>query len=289
MVNQFQSLKLSLINAGYSNLDKNWNFDNVLSPFTRLFLITKGNASVYHNSQKFNLKPGFLYLVPSFTYSSYKCNLYHEQFYASFFEELGKGLSIYNFTNFQYEVKASELDTILFERLLDINQNRMLLNNAPEHYDNYKTLAEFEQKNQELSASAFTETQGILKILFSRFSNDETSSKNKTSKSFFNAVLYYIVEHLNAPITVKDLAAFSHLSVDHFSRKFTKHFGMRPSKYIQSKRIERSILLITTTHYPLKKIATLIGFEDYNYFTRVFKQQIGVTPSAYKKGRQLIG
>lgn len=287
MVNQLQSLKLRLLNIGYSKLDENWNFDNIISPFTRLYLITKGCAQVYHNNRKFNLKPGYLYLIPSFTYSRYKCDIYHEQFYISFFEELGKGLSIYNFTNFKYEVKASELDKLLFERLLYINQNRMLINNSPEHYDNYKTLKAFENKNQELSASAFTETQGILKMLLSKFSINESYLKHKTSKTFFNDVLYYIVEHLDTHMTVKDLAEFCHLSVDHFSRKFTKSFGMRPSKYIQNKRIERSILLITTTNYSLKKIATLIGFEDYNYFTRVFKLQIGITPNAFKKNQQL--
>ncbi|TNJ43141.1 helix-turn-helix transcriptional regulator [Tamlana fucoidanivorans] len=286
MVNQFQSLKLRLLNVGYSKLDNHWDFDNVISPFTRLYLITKGNAQVYHNSRKFNLMPNHLYLIPSFTYSSYKCDVYHEQFYISFFEELGKSLSIYNFADFKYEVEANAFDKALFERLLHLNKNRTLINNSPEHYDNYETLSTFERKNQELSASAFMETQGILKILLSKFINYKVSLKPKVSKSFSKSVLYYISEHLSQPISVKEMAHFCDLSIDHFSRKFTKTFGVRPSKYVQQKRIERAILLITTTNYSLKKIATLIGYEDYNYFSRIFKKQLSATPSAFKTSQK---
>lgn len=68
-----QSLKLSLLNVGYAKLDTSWDYDNVISPFSRLYLITKGSAKVYHSYEEFDLKPGHLYLVPSFTYSGYQC------------------------------------------------------------------------------------------------------------------------------------------------------------------------------------------------------------------------
>ncbi|MEC3908509.1 AraC family transcriptional regulator [Tamlana sp. 2201CG12-4] len=282
-MHQFQSLKLKLLNAGYAKLDHKWDFNNVISPFSRLYLITKGQAFVYHNNIKYDLIPGYLYLIPSYTYSSYKCNLYHEQYYISFFEELGNSLSIYNFANFKYQIKANALDKILFERLLDLNQNRALVNNAPKHYDNYKTLLEFEKKNKELSSSAFIETQGVLKALLSRFFDGSDIFHNKTPITNLNQVLQHISENLNQNITVKSLAEFCHLSTDHFSRRFKKIFGLRPSKYIQNKRIERAILLISTTNYSLTRISTIIGFENYNHFSRIFKQTAGITPSNFKK------
>jgi len=55
-----QSLQISLLNIGYAHLDAHWDYDNVISPFSRLYYITKGSALVYHNNKEFELKPGFI-------------------------------------------------------------------------------------------------------------------------------------------------------------------------------------------------------------------------------------
>ena len=88
MLKILQSLKLTLLNTGYAKLNSSWNFDNVISPFARMYYITKGSAKVYHNNKVFDLKPNHVYLVPSYTYSRYKCENYHEQYYVSFLEDI---------------------------------------------------------------------------------------------------------------------------------------------------------------------------------------------------------
>ncbi|NMH86018.1 helix-turn-helix domain-containing protein [Flavivirga algicola] len=287
MSNQFQSLKLKLINVGYNKLDHNWNFDNVISPFTRLYLITKGDAYVYHNKRKFHLRPNNMYLIPSYTYSSYKCHLKHEQYYISFFEELGSGLSIYNFMNFKYEVKASELDKVCFERLVALNSNRHLINYDPEHYDNYPVLLSFEKKNTELSASNYLETHGIIKLLMSKFIDTNTLS-GKLNNANLDRVLYYISENLHENLTLTILADYCNMSKDHFSRSFKKYYGLRPTKYIQNRRLERFLLLLITTNYSVREIAHKIGFENYTYFLRYFKERIGKTPAEFRKERMIV-
>ncbi len=287
MVNQFQSLKLKLINVGYNKLDHNWNFDNVISPFTRLYLITSGNAFVYHNKRKFHLRPNNMYLIPSYTYSSYKCNLKHEQYYISFFEELGSGLSIYNFVNFKYEIKASKLDETCFERLLSINPNRDLINYDPEHYDNYPVLLGFEKKNTELSASNYMETHGIIKLLMAKFI-DANKSYDKVNNTNLDRVLNFISENLHETLTLSVLADHCNMSKDHFSRSFKKYYGLRPTKYIQDRRLERFLLLLITTNYSVREIALKIGFENYTYFLRYFKERIGKTPVEFRKEHIIV-
>ncbi len=282
MANQFQSLKLKLINVGYNKLDHDWDFDNVISPFTRLYLITKGDAFVYHNKRKFHLSPNNMYLIPSYTYSSYKCNLSHEQYYISFFEELGSGLSIYNFVNFNYEVKASKLDETCFKRLLYLNPNRHLTNYDPEHYDNYPVLLGSEKKNTELSASNFIETHGIVKLLMSKFI-DASIAPNKPNNTNLDRVLNYISENLHETLTLTVLANYCNMSKDHFSRSFKKHYGLRPTKYIQNRRLERFLLLLITTNYSVREIALKVGFENYTYFLRYFKERMGKTPVEFRK------
>ena len=78
MQKYLQLLKLNLLNIGFASLDDSWDFDNVFSPFSRLYYITSGTAKVYHNNQVFHLKPNHMYLIPSNTYSRYKCDFFHE-------------------------------------------------------------------------------------------------------------------------------------------------------------------------------------------------------------------
>ena len=285
MLNQLSSLKLNLLNIGYAKLDNKWDFDNVISPFARIYLITEGIAHVYHNNFKFELKPGYMYLIPSFSYSRYKCDNYHEQYYISFIQEVGNGMSASNLVDFRYELKASEIDKRYFERLLEINPNRTLLNNDPKVYDNKPTLSNFMEKNNDMLAKHYLETNGILKILFSRFIKNTALKQSKTLENNLIKVLNHISENLHENLTVGKLANLSNLSIDHFSRSFHKNFGMRPNLYIQSKRVERAQLLLLTTNDTLLEITEKVGFGNVSYFSKIFKKITGQTPGYFRKGQ----
>ncbi len=279
-----QSLQLSLLNVGYAHLDTHWNYDNVVSPFTRMYYISKGSAKVYHNDQTFDLKPGYMYLIPSFTYSRYKCDEYHEQYYISFFEEIKNGLSIFNLKSFVYELKAKDTDIAYFKRLLEINPNRALVNDDPEVYDNRPTLQIFKKKNEKLPSSTYLETNGLLYILLSKFIKDHNRLVVKnTTRDNLSQVLSHISENLDKELTINKLASYCHLSTDYFSRIFKQKIGMRPNKYIQSKRVERAQLLLLTTDNSLKQIAEKVGLENLSYFSRVFKSFTGKTPGNFRK------
>tara|TARA_R110001606_G_scaffold97400_1_gene215249 strand:- start:1067 stop:1936 length:870 start_codon:yes stop_codon:yes gene_type:complete len=281
-----QSLKLALLNVGYAKLGPLWDYDDVISPFIRLYYITEGSAMVYHSNEAIELKPGHIYIIPSYTFGRYKCDEYHEQYYISCLEEIKNGYSIFNFSSFIYESKATPMDLYYFKRLLELNPNRQLENNNPKVYDNRPTLMDFEKRNEELSPSAYMETHAILEILISRFIKDMNSQSTKSNvKKEFGMVLNHIHENLHENLTVKQLADFCHLNTDYFSRVFNENFGMRPNKYIQSKRIERAQLLLLSTNNSLKQIAEKVGLENLSYFTRIFKSHTGVTPGIFREAR----
>ncbi|GBF21982.1 AraC-like DNA-binding protein [Arenibacter algicola] len=281
-----QSLKLALLNVGYAKLGPLWDYDDVISPFIRLYYITEGSAMVYHSNEAIELKPGHIYIIPSYTFGRYKCDEYHEQYYISCLEEIKNGYSIFNFSSFIFESKANPMDLYYFKRLLELNPNRQLENNNPKVYDNRPTLMDFEKRNEELSPSAYMETHAILEILISRFIKDMNTQSTKSNvKKEFGMVLNYIHENLHENLTVKQLADFCHLNTDYFSRVFNESFGMRPNKYIQSKRIERAQLLLLSTNNSLKQIAEKVGLENLSYFNRIFKSHTGVTPGIFREER----
>jgi YesN/AraC family two-component response regulator len=286
MAKMLQSLKLDLLNVGYAILGPLWDYDDVISPFIRLYYITKGSAMVYHSNEAIELKPGHIYLIPSYTFGRYKCDEYHEQYYICALEELNNGYSIFNHCSFIYELEASTMDLYHFQRLMEINPNRQLENYNPKVYDNRPTLMDFEKKNEELSLSAYMETHAILEILLSRFIRTANSQSPKGNiKKEFGMVLNHIHSKLHEPLTVKELADYCHLNTDYFSRIFNENFGMRPNKYIQSKRIERAKLLLLSTNNSLKQIAEKVGLDNSSYFTRIFKNHTGKTPSVFREKR----
>jgi AraC-like DNA-binding protein len=280
----FDNLKITLLNVGYADLSHKWDYDNVISPYSRLYYITDGTAKVYHNNTAYVLKPDYLYLIPSYTYSRYKCDEHMSQYYISVMDEIGQSFSMYNFYEFQYEVQAIPGDRDLFERLLTINPNRNLVREDPKVYDNRPTLLSFIERNKELSSSAMLETQGIIKVLFSRFLKDESAP---SKKSIWNErileTVRYIHENLPHVLLVEDLARRCHLTPDHFSRLFLESTGQRPIKYIQHKRIERAQLLLTTTANSLQTIAEKVGLENISYFSRLFKKETGKTAGEFRR------
>lgn len=96
-------------------------------------------------------------------------------------------------------------------------------------------------------------------------------------------VMDYIKSHHGSKITLEEIASSVHLSGSHLSGLFRKETGQTISAYINHVRIEKSKQLLKTSEIPIAQIGALCGFEDQSYFTRVFKQQTGLSPKKYRQ------
>lgn len=285
-----QRIHLSLLHAGRIRVGTNWKFDQVISPFARLYLIIEGEAMVYHQQQTFLLKPGFLYLIPSFTLSRYRCETEMEQYYLTFLEDTSTGISIFNQLAFCYETAAFPVDGPLFSRLLDINPDASLRNIDPKVYDNRANLLSFNQPFSPKPDARLLETEAIMTQLLSRFilPDQQRSAGHSRITNQYRTVLTYINTHLHEKITVGELAALQGMHVDYFSRQFQAVLGVRPVDYIINKRMERAQILMTTSSLTLQAIAEQVGISDIYYFSRLFKRRFGMPPARYRKQTGLV-
>ena len=64
--------------------------------------------------------------------------------------------------------------------------------------------------------------------------------------------------------------------------------GVTPVNFIIRRKIEKAQLLLIAGELPVKEIAYLVGFEDFSYFSRVFKKTTGLTPNEYRKGSKVV-
>ncbi|OUS01041.1 AraC family transcriptional regulator [Flavobacteriales bacterium 33_180_T64] len=88
--------------------------------------------------------------------------------------------------------------------------------------------------------------------------------------------------HLHSNLTLEELAKLCHLSLSSFKREFKKEFNDSPTNYIISKKLEKAKELLLMTDLSISEIAYEVGFNDPQYFTRIFKKRGGISPSSFR-------
>ena len=121
----------------------------------------------------------------------------------------------------------------------------------------------------------------LLQDVVESFMNVTFVGKEHTNHHVREAVAY-IAEHYHEKLTMPQVAAQVGLSEGHFSRLFKKYTGTPFREYLCRIRVEESKHLLRATDYSLSDIAIAVGFPDQSYYSKIFKQIIGVTPGQFR-------
>lgn len=92
----------------------------------------------------------------------------------------------------------------------------------------------------------------------------------------------YIQANFCCQITPRKVAETFFLNPSYASRCFSKKYGTTLGAYICKLRLDKAKVLLRSTSAPISSIALNVSFTDSNYFTRVFKKQLGLTPQQYR-------
>ena len=84
------------------------------------------------------------------------------------------------------------------------------------------------------------------------------------------------------PLDVPALARIACVSEAHFIRSFRATFGETPHRYLQRRRVERSMFLLRETDCSVTNICFNVGFTSVGTFSRTFRDVVGDTPSRYR-------
>lgn len=95
--------------------------------------------------------------------------------------------------------------------------------------------------------------------------------------------LAYIQQHLRDELKMSDVADHVHLSRSHFSALFKQAIGKTFLEYIMEQKMEWIKEQLKHTNKKLYEVASEIGFSDYKYFTRCFKEYSGMTPKEWRE------
>ncbi|MGU3376014.1 helix-turn-helix domain-containing protein [Chryseobacterium sp. M5A1_1a] len=105
--------------------------------------------------------------------------------------------------------------------------------------------------------------------------------KNRSRIGF---VVDYIKRNLHQKLSIDSIAKLAYVSKSNFFKMFRDELGVSPNDFILQERINRAKELLAGQN-SIKETAFQTGFSDTNYFTRVFKQLVGVTPKSYQNAK----
>ncbi|MFT3823914.1 MAG: AraC family transcriptional regulator [Chitinophagaceae bacterium] len=122
------------------------------------------------------------------------------------------------------------------------------------------------------------QTQQLLQI--------SVDSSANTNQNRMHYVLNYIREHLTEKIAIDTLSRKAYLSRNVFFKWFREQFGITPLEYINRERIKMAKQLLTDPRNNLADVSLQCGFNDVNYFVRLFRKTEGITPGMYREAMQ---
>lgn len=282
MKESVEQLHLLTLNVGLAVHHADWNWQDVSSPFARIYYVVEGEAQLIMPDGVHVLTPGHMYFIPPYTIHSYRCDAHFVHYYLHVYEDVPAYSGFLEDWIYPVEIEAGELERLLFERLCLLNPHMVLPQSDPQSYDNNLVLEQNITKNRQRSLYNKVESRGIIFQLFARFLYGAVKGHNRIDERIRQCVVE-IRRNIFHSISLNQMAKTINLSKDHFIRLFRKEMGCTPQQYINQKKVEQAQLMLLVDDVPIKTLAYQLGYEDPSYFSRLFHQRVGCTPVQYRQ------
>lgn len=110
-----------------------------------------------------------------------------------------------------------------------------------------------------------------------------TKMQQKYDNELLDEIALYIQENIYSDINVEDICVHFSLSRSSIQTLFMKNLNVSPKQYISDLKFSKAKYMIKESAYSISEIARICGFSSIHYFSRVFKEKYGVTPTSYAK------
>lgn len=239
-----------LLQYGNVTVDRDWVVEEKMPPgYSRVYYVYGGEVIYNDDQQKIPLQAGSLYIFPSASPYSMKQNPQNRL----------------NCTYFHIDIFPA-LTTDLVE--VPVYGNPVvnyLLRSIAESIDAEETKVTF-----------------ALVDVFEIYCKEHhlfISPAKQISK-----VLLYIADHIGQKIEIEDLCGLAGYNEQYFIRLFKKTIGLTPYQYIISHRLKEAKKLLESG-MSITQVAKVTGYSDIKSFSRSFRKNVGLSPSAFKNNR----
>lgn len=243
-------------------MGEEWAGSEFVNHYNRLYYVKSGNGVLQFKDRQIQIQAGYAYLIPPYQLVSHHC----------------KGEIDFTWVHFQASVDTGLDLFMLYGEALGIDCKEL-----PHIQEEFLKLADLSQ-HQNVSAK-FTRTQLLLSLLnpfIKEFEKSQQGLHSFRHQALLPALTMINENVINTP-DVKEMAESANISPEHFSRKFKAAFNISPKRYILQKRIALAKQKLLVANANIDQVAEQCGFCDIFYFSRVFKHEVGITPSAFRK------
>jgi AraC-like DNA-binding protein len=245
-----------------------------------LLYFTKGEAIIKCNSLEVTVKKGDLIVVNS--------NELHQGYCVS--EEAEYYCIIFDTSLFQ----SRYIDACETKYINPLSQNRILFKNKIESDREvskfiHSFVKEYEAKQIGYEMAVKATIYQLLVLLLRNHVELVLSSKEYNSRmknlDRFNSILEYIENNYSERITIDQLSSMVNMSRFHFCRVFKSITEKPLGEYLNLLRINKAEAMLKNSSVNITEAAMACGFDDINYFSRMFKKYKKVAPSSIVKER----
>lgn len=264
----FVDLTPNLLYTGTLSKTQDWQDTAHSHRFLEIILVLEGTGTIVVDESQYSVGPGDLII--------YNAGAMH-----------------YEHSSAQTPIAASfvAFDKI---RLKNLPENCILPAQAPCIFGvgkEQKTLARlFDMINSEISAKedfsaeiAQNAAYILLMYVFRILHHNQSAVELLHKDSVLQKILDYIDENYLHPIGLSEISAECFVNKYYLSHLFAEQLGMTVGQYIRSKRVDLAKSLLVQTDLSISEISERCGFNDINYFVRLFKKSASLTPLQYRK------
>lgn len=251
--------------------------------FAELVIVLSGEALHLVNQEQFHIKKGDVFVIHKQTSHGYQnvhnfriCNIMYQPEFIDFSKmDIGQTAGFHALFFLEpFYTRISHFKSRLYLNTQELFSISELIKRIVEEYNSDKS------GRQSMLQTLFIQ----LVIRLSRYY--ETKEKNTNNDNQILALaqsLTYLKQHFRDNILVSELAKNANYSHRHFTRLFKELYHTTPRNYIISLRLEYACELIQYSDKSISDIALESGFDNINYFYRIFKNRTGMSPRRWKE------
>lgn len=281
MTENLESLSFMVVNIGYAKITHPWGYNDLSSPFIRIFYVVEGSATLHLPTGDVDLTPGHMYMVPTFVPHSYACRP-GCSFYYLFIIEMEHGEShFFELRHFPVTVNANEGADLLFRHYCRLYPQLSLPYSDAQAFDQHQSYRNYAQSFNKMDDYEHMQLKGLVMILLSYFMKHSQPKSEAQDQRLLRAV-QYVQQHISEPPDIDRLANLVCVTRSQLTRIFHRTFDIPPLQYVLRKKIQHAQAQLLTTGMSVQQIAHEVGFDDASYFIRLFRKTIGFTPQEYR-------
>ncbi|MDR6550316.1 AraC family transcriptional regulator [Paenibacillus qinlingensis] len=258
------------------------------NPFYELIIVTQGTVYLQVRDEPFTLVSGeCLLLMPWEEHSSWKPISDQDGFYwVQFGAEPGLQLS------------SAPLHTAIVPTHQDLRTSplgsevseQLLLPRRIQPRNRFEWLYVFDQLLHQMNTSdgyyryrsSLLLGQLLVSIAEAWLLEREDSIQPLSTFQLYRRLVNLMDEEYTSDLNGSALEAKVHHAYEYLCQVFKKHSGMTIVSYLHDLRIQRAKYLLTSDNLSIGDIAQQVGFQDPYYFSRVFKNKVGVSPQKFR-------